>query len=184
VANPGGKVKELEKRFRFSDTFANRVALADAYLQNNVYDKAIELYEPGLTGIFHDNEHVIKQLIVAYYHTKQYDKIVQVAPKISRSFEFSKTTANLYYALALDKIGYAEKAEKEFANMNHRFSHYEARYYYGEFLIRQHKLQDAALVLHEIVEEAQHMTRQEKGNSKVWIDKAEAAWKSVMNQYT
>src|SRR5438045_1062417 len=45
VLNPGGSVRKLEENLRFSDTFANRVALADAYLSINNTDRAIELYE-------------------------------------------------------------------------------------------------------------------------------------------
>lgn len=32
VFNPGGRIKKLEDNLRFSDTFNNRVMLADAYL--------------------------------------------------------------------------------------------------------------------------------------------------------
>src|SRR5882762_10969040 len=32
VFNPSGKIKKLEDNLRFADTFANKVALADAYL--------------------------------------------------------------------------------------------------------------------------------------------------------
>ncbi len=182
IANPGGRINDLEKRFKFSDTFTNRVALADAYLQNGANEKAIELYEPGLTGVFHDNEHVVKQLIQAYYNLGQYDKIVAIAPKVSRSFEFSKHRANLLYALALQQLGNNTQAEKEFNAMNHRFSNYEARYCYGDFLLKQHRKEDAALIFHDIVDEAQHMTRKEKGDSKTWIDKAEKEWSRIMNE--
>ena len=182
IANPGGRINELEKRFKFSDTFANRVALADAYLASNANEKAIALYEPALTGVFDDNEHVVKQLIQAYYNLGQYGKIVAIAPKVTKTFDFSKHRANLLYALALQELGKSAEAEKEFNAMNHRFSNYEARYCYGNFLLKQKRKEDAALVFHEIVDEAQHMSRKEKGSSKVWIDKAEREWSTIMNE--
>lgn len=66
LVNPGGRIKELEKKFQFSGTFANRVALADAYLAKGMNENAIELYEPALTGLFENNEHVLEKLIHAY----------------------------------------------------------------------------------------------------------------------
>lgn len=32
AVNPGGRVRKLEQKLRFADTFENRVALADGYL--------------------------------------------------------------------------------------------------------------------------------------------------------
>lgn len=182
IANPSGKINELEKRFKFSDTFTNRVALADAYLDNGLNEKAIELYEPALTGVFIDNEHVIKQLIIAYYNLGQFQKVTDIAPKILKSFDFSKSRANLLYALSLLEIGDFVKAEKEFIAMNHRFSNYEARYYYGDFLMKQCRKEDAALIFHDIVDESQHLSRKEKGNSKIWIDKSQKTWDVLMNE--
>lgn len=182
IANPTGRITELEKRFKFSDTFTNRVALADAYLENGLNEKAIELYEPALSGVFIDNEHVIKQLIIGYYNLKQYKKVTDIAPKILKSFDFSKSRANLLYALSLLETGDLAKAEKEFEAMNHRFSNYEARFYYGDFLVKQNRKEDAALIFHDIVDESQHLSRKEKGDSKIWIDKSKKIWDSLMNE--
>src|SRR5476649_2757923 len=50
IFNPGGKIKKLEDELRFTDTFTNRIKLADAYLDAGLTDKAIELYATSLTG--------------------------------------------------------------------------------------------------------------------------------------
>lgn len=70
ILNPGGSVRRLEENLRFSDTFANRIALADAYLATGNTDRAIGLYESSLTGNFTENEHVLNQLTIAYYQKK------------------------------------------------------------------------------------------------------------------
>ena len=44
VFNPSGKIKKLQDNLRFTDTFNNRMALADAYMHVGQFDKAIELY--------------------------------------------------------------------------------------------------------------------------------------------
>lgn len=172
LVNPTGKIKELEKKFLFTDTFANRVALADAYIDKALYQKAIDLYEPALKGLFENNEHVIEQLIFAYYKLERFHDAAKLAPRISKKLNFTKTRANLLYALSLEKIGEVSSAESEFKRMNHRFSNYESRYNYGEFLVRSNRIEEADEVFASIVNEGKHMSRKEKGYSKVWIDKA------------
>ena len=181
IVNPGGKLKELEKTFQFSDTFTNRVALADAYLAINQFDKAISLYEPALQGVFNDNEHVVKQLITAYYQVGRFEDINRIAPRIRKSVNFSKSHSNLLFAKALDKAGQLQLAEDEYRAMNHRYANYEARYEYGEFLLRHKRPEDAAFQFKDIIDEGEHMNRREKANEKIWLEKARMEWEKLMN---
>ncbi len=181
IVNPTGRIKALEEQFKFSNTFANRVALADAYFAGGKLEKAVELYEQGLTGLFEDNEHVISQLIQAYYQFEQYEKILSIAPRISKAIEFPKSRACLLYALSLAKAGQTKEAETFFLKLNNRYANYEARYLYGEFLINNQRKEEAALVLHEIIEESQNLNRREKAASKEWIEKATSTWHAIMS---
>lgn len=171
VINPGGRLKTLEKNFNFSDTLTNRIALADSYLERNQNEKAIALYEPVLDGLYHDNEHVIKHLAEAYYNVGRIEDVIRIIPKATRSLTFSSSRANLIYAFALEKTGQNNLAEKEYKGMNHRFSNYEARYYYIRYLINASRLDDAKSLVQTILNEDSHMNRREKGDSKIWIDK-------------
>ncbi|HXB42189.1 MAG TPA: tetratricopeptide repeat protein [Bacteroidia bacterium] len=180
LVNPGGRIKDLEKKFTFSDTHANRVALADAYLESGLYEKAAELYEPTLKGMFYDNEHVVKQLIIAYHHLGKPEKLIEIAPRIKNVVDFSTSKSNLLYALALEQTGKFDLAEKEYKAMNHRFSNYEARYQYGDFLLHLNRKEDAALIFNDMVEEAEQMNRKEKGNNTIWIDKAKTELKRIL----
>lgn len=173
LVNPNGQIKDLEKKFNFSSTFANRVALADAYLSRGAFDRAIELYEPALTGIFDQNEAVIKSLIYAYYRVGRFEDAVRLAPKVANTLDFTKSPANLYFALSLEQIGQIDEAEKEFKKMNQRFSNYEARCAYGDFLVRNGKIEAAITVFQTIVGEAQHMAGREKRSIKAWTAKAQ-----------
>ncbi len=55
VINPSQKVKDLEKQLRFSESFENRVKLADAYLDEKIHEKAIEHYDTALRDNFKDD---------------------------------------------------------------------------------------------------------------------------------
>ncbi|HLP12906.1 MAG TPA: hypothetical protein VK177_13305 [Flavobacteriales bacterium] len=181
IVNPTGKVKRLERNFQFSNTFANRIALADAYLEIGWHEKAIEMYEPALEGTFAADEHTVKQAIRAYYHVGNFEGIARIAPRISKSPNFSSSDSNLYYAFALEKMGKLAEAEREFKNMEHRFSNYEARYHYGCFLLRLNRKEDALAVFGEVVDEAAHMTWKEKKVGRVWINKCQEEFDKLVD---
>lgn len=179
VFNPGGRIKKLEEQLRFSDTFNNRVTLADAYLATGETEKAIELYENSLTGAFTENEHVLMQLSIAYFETKQYDKVIAITKKIYRLPQFPKSKAHIIYALSLEQTGNSEQAEKEFRSMKVRFSYFESRYEYGLFLERANRSDEAKKVFADIVDESTQLSPREKRNNREWINKAKEELKKV-----
>src|ERR1700712_2375561 len=120
VFNPSGKIKSLQENLRFTDTFNNRMLLADALLEAGQTDKAIDLYEKSLTGNFADNEQANMQLIIAYYNKKRYEDIVRIAKKIYSLPQFKLSRAHMMYAIALGYTGNNELAEKEFNMMKGR----------------------------------------------------------------
>ena len=179
VINPSGKIKKMEDELRFTDTFANKVKLADAYLASGQTTKAINLYESSLNGAFSENEHVLAQLIIAYYQEGQFDKIPPVVKKIYNLTQFTRSKAHLIYAKALENLGEVEAAENEFKKMKGRFSYYEARYEYGLFLIRNNRRQEAFEILNEILNEEPHLSRMEKNANRVWFSKTREEVKSL-----
>lgn len=172
VFNPGGSIRKLEEQLRFSDTFHNRVALADGYLAAGNTNEAIALYEQSLTGVFTENEHVLKQLIVAYYNVGRYADILPLAKKIYASPQFAKSRVHILYAMALEQTGKQEEAEKEFKTMNGRFAYFEARYQYTLFLLKAGRYDEAKQLLEAIVYEGGHLSSRERRANQAWINKA------------
>lgn len=172
VLNPGGKIKKLEDNLRFTDTFANKITLADAYLEAGYIEKAIDLYEGSLTGAFVDNEHVLSQLMVAYFGQERYGDVIKIALKIKGSAKFAGSKSHLLYAEALEYTGKTEQAEAEFKSMKGRYSNFEQRYRYGQFLIRAGKDEEARKLYAEIIEEVPHLSSMEKRAASAWISKS------------
>lgn len=181
VLNPGGNVKRLEENLRFADTFANRVALADAYLHTGKVDRAIELYESSLTDLFDENEHVIAQLIVAYYMKERYADIIPLAKKIYNRPQFARSRIHTLYAIALDYAGQPAEAEKEFKKMNGKYSYFEARYHYGLFLRRAGRADEAQQTFTAILEEESHLTPRERRYNREWFGKVKEEVKKAGN---
>lgn len=172
VLNPGGKLKKLEDELRFTDTFANKVKLADAYLAAGYIDKAIDLYMASLTGAFAENEHVMAQLVIAYYQEQRYAEAIALAKKLYKLPQFPRSKAHMCYALSLEGIGDMEAAETEFKAMRGRYSYFEPRYQYGLFLVRQGRDNDAYTIFSEMLDEERHLGSMEKKANRVWLAKA------------
>ena len=172
MINPSGSIKKLEDNLRFSDTFQNRVSLADAYLMNGQHEKAIDLYESSLNGVFSENEYVLSQLVLAYKQRKRYSDIIHCAEKIYSRPQFQRSKAHIFYAVALAETGLNEKAEKEFIKMNTRFSNFEARFYYSQFLESHDRKEEAKNILLDIVDEFPRLTHVERRENREWFSKA------------
>lgn len=172
VFNPGASIKKLEQQLRFSDTFHNRIALADAYLAKGFTNDAIALYEQSLTGVFTENEHVIKQLIIAYANVNRFADILPLSKRIYNSPQFAKSKVHVVYALALEHAGNKEQAEKEFKLMNSRFAYFEARYQYALFLSRNGRKEEAVQLLDDMVAESTQLSSRERRFNGLWISQA------------
>lgn len=179
VLNPGGQISKLEERLRFSDTFNNRIALADAYLANGQTEKAVKIYEASLTGAFTENEHVRGQLALAYFATKRYEDVVSIASKIVQLPQFNRSKVHLNYALSLAYCGEEEKAEKEFKLMNGQFANYEARYNYGIFLEKAERKEEAIQQFNQILHESTHLSPREKASYREWFQQSREALKKL-----
>lgn len=172
VLNPGGKIKKLENNLRFSDTFNNRIALADACLAGGQTQRAIDLYESSLTGNFTENEHVLSQLVIAYSRQKRYEELVSTAKKIHTLPQFQRSHAHILYAMALEQNGNHEMAETEFKKMKGKFANFEARYQYSCFLVRAGRSEEARQLLTEMSGEFTHLSPPEKRNNRKWFNLA------------
>jgi hypothetical protein len=169
---PRVSIKRLEENLRFTDTFNNRIMLADTYLASGQTDNAIELYESSLTGAFTENEHVLMQLIHAYYAKGLYEKVIPIAKKIYSRPQFIRSGTHMLYAMSMGYAGNVEQAEQEFKKMKARFSYYEARYQYGLFLQRENRSEDARQIFLDIADEAPHLGSRERRFNRTWINLA------------
>lgn len=159
IINPTKKVKDLEKQLQFSETYQNRVNLADAYLEIKDYNKAINHYLKALDDDFENDLYVIKQLTEAYFKAENYDKVIVYAEKIKSKSEFKKSRSQFLYGLALEKVGQFEEAEVHLKAIDIRYSFYNERLVFAKFLINRNKINEAKLVLNEIFNESKHMTK-------------------------
>ena len=162
IINPTKKIKDLEKRLEFSESYQNRVNLADAYLGIKDYNNAISNYLEALEDNFQNDLYVIKQLIEAYFNIEDYKQVVFYAEKIKDASEFKKSRSQFLYGLALEKLDMFEDAETNLRAIDIRYSFYNERLVLAKFLISRNKETEAKEILEDIQTESQHMTKPNK----------------------
>ncbi len=165
IINPTKKVKELYKKLEFSDTFQNKVNLADAYFEIKDYNSAISYYEEAKDTLFSTDFYVTSQLMEAYFYLKKYKKVIACYEELRTGKEKIKAKNQLQYGLALDKLGKESLAEEELKKVNISFSNYEERLSFAEFLMDKNRNEEAKNILKEILEESKHFT---KDNSRIY----------------
>lgn len=179
VVASGANIRKLEEELRFTDTFANRVKLADAYLAGGQTEKAVGLYKASLTGAFSENEHVMQQLIVAYSALEQYDLVIPLAKRLYKLPQFVRSRSHLLYAQALENLGQTDQAETEFKAMKGRYSYFEQRYEYGLFLMRQEREEEAWEIFTDMLNEEPHLSPIERKSNRIWFSKTKEELRKI-----
>ncbi|MFD0862599.1 tetratricopeptide repeat protein [Sungkyunkwania multivorans] len=170
--NPSKKVLDLEKKVQFADTFENRVALGDAYLSSEMYEKAATTYLSVLKGTFENDFYVVEQLISAYYLQEKDQEVIQMASRVKEHKEFRKSNAQFLYGLSLARVGNLDEAFEALEGLNVRYSNYEERVALAMLYEEHGRNDEAKEIYQEIVSESENMQRPGYRTNKKWIEKA------------
>jgi len=101
IINPTKKINDLQKLLQFSETFQNKINLADAYLENKDFKNAILYYKKALEGSFRNDSHTINKLLICHFYSNNFDKVIECAKKINLDKDFQNSI--YFYGLALEK---------------------------------------------------------------------------------
>ncbi|WP_350287792.1 hypothetical protein [uncultured Croceitalea sp.] len=160
VINPSKKIKDLEKKLKFSESFENRVALADALLAENMYSEAIAHYESSLKDVFKNDFYVLSKLQEAHYFSSAFEMSITYAERIKQHVDFKKSRAAFLYGMAFEKIGEIKEAEKLLRQFDAPYNYFMERLELARFLVRNDKNEDALVVYRELVSESESMSKQ------------------------
>jgi hypothetical protein len=171
IINPTKKIKELETALEFSNTFQNKINLANAYSKNKEYKKAILQYEEALESNFKNDPYTLNKLIICYFETQNYDKVITYSQKINLEKDFKETI--FFYGLALEQKGNFKEAEIQLRKIDKRYSNYNERLEFSKFLIRRKNKAAAKEVLNDVVSEIASMTKANSRKYRSVISEAE-----------
>lgn len=179
IINPTKKITDLEARLQFSETFQNRVNLADAYYENKDFASATKHYQASLKDNFQNDFYVVKQVVSSYFELNDYENVLLYSEKVKNNPEFENSVSQFLYGLALDKVGRTDKAEIELRKIDTRYSNYNERLILAEFLLEKGKKDDAKEILQEISIESQHMNKDNKRIYRETITQVEKLLKEI-----
>lgn len=162
VINPTKKIKDLEAKVAFADTFQSRVDLADAQLEMEDFDNAIINYKEALSGSHNKDYYATSQILIAYYQKEAYEDVIAMAQIIKDKADFETSKAQFLYGLSLSKVGKEEEAEAILKKIDKRYSHYEERRMLAQFYKDANKTAEAKELLEELIAEGEYMTKTNK----------------------
>lgn len=163
------KVKVLEGKLEFADTYLNRVNLAEAYLEANNYTSAIEHYRIALEDKTQNDFYVKAHLIKSYYYIKDYNEVIALSDGLESHKEYEKSEIPFLYGMALAEKDRTAEAEEQLKIMDWPYSNYNERVAFAKFLLRIDKINDAKELLEELYMEMQNMTTMNKRIYKTTI---------------
>ncbi|MEN8886879.1 MAG: hypothetical protein ABF246_10845 [Winogradskyella sp.] len=159
IINPTKKIKDLEKKIEFSDTYTNRIELADAHVQNNDMPNAIVNYKKTLEDKDQNALYAKQRLVLCYFQLKDYVGVLEHAEAIKDKNEFKGSKQQFCYGLALNELGKLDEAEVELKQIDRPFSNYDERLELAKFYLESSRTSEAKTLLQDISEESHHMTK-------------------------
>lgn len=172
VINPSKKILDLERKLKFSKTFENQVALADAYLLESRYDLAIENYQASLRDVFKDDFYVLSKLQEAYYFSSRFESSITFAERIKDNTAFKKSRAAFLFGMALEKTENITEAEVWLKTFDAPYNYFMERLELARFYLRNDKIQNAKAVYQDIKNESENMSKQSFKINRSVIKKA------------
>ena len=160
------KTRKLEKELNFSDTFANKMTLADEYFRKGNLDNAIQIYESCLEGNHKTDKTLLTKLINAKYQQKDYEGVIQYGEPILEDRTFHKSDEIIYVAWAHHELGQHKKAQLLFEITDIRFSNYWQRLEYAKYLNLVGNRAAAKNKLEGLMEEIDSMSSYEQRHKK------------------
>ncbi len=163
------EIQKLEKENRFADTIANKLKLANAYLDRNRFNEAIDLFQSCLTGNATNDPGIKMSLLKAYFLNEEYSEAVSIGNELKDFKAFQQAEERVAYAWSLYYSDEIELAQENFQVMDCNFTNYMHRLEFARFLDKIQRTMLAKVKLEEILEEIDHMDNFEKKNKKAVI---------------
>lgn len=159
VVTPSKRIANLEQKVAFSDTFQNRINLADAYLKSDNLPQAETAYKEALQGSHKDDFYANTQYIIALFNQEKFEEVIDVVQNIKSKADFNNSKSEFLYGLSLSQVGEIEKAEEMLSKINQRYSNYEERLALSKFYIKHDKKDKALEVLEELQSEYENLLK-------------------------
>ncbi|MGA2708304.1 MAG: tetratricopeptide repeat protein [Steroidobacteraceae bacterium] len=156
IIDPDRDLRRASAEVEISGNVDARRRLADELIDRGQYDRAIEVYGGGLTGIFEHDPTLLLGIARAQFAKQDYAAARTTLQRLAEhNREFKSADCRLLYARTLEAVGALEESEREYAAVAPVFPGAEARLRYGLLLKRRGKIEESRRVLKDLLESAE-----------------------------
>jgi hypothetical protein len=173
IIDPNRGLRQANAEVEISGNVDARRRLADELMARGQYERAIEVYGGGLTGIFEHDPALLLGLAKAQFAQRDFPAARITLQRLAdQNPDFKSTDARLLYARTLEAVGALEESEREYATIAPAFPGAEARLRYGLLLKRRGKTDEARRVLKDLLDSAEIGPRHYRKAQAEWLQQA------------
>lgn len=169
------RIEQLEKQLQYSDTIANKIALADEHLNVGNYTTAFEMYKSCLKGLYKDDTELLMKIVKSSYLTENYKTTIVCGERLGDRMEFKNSEEKMALAWAYYREGKVEQAAATFEELDARFSNYKHRYEYAMFLKEEGDTAASKAKLEEVIDEINAIQGPSRKNFTTTLKEAKIA---------
>lgn len=176
VVDPGRTYRKLHEDARLVDSAEAKRALADECVRKGRYDEAIEHYRAAMTGIHLEDPALSFALSDALLEAGQLqDTVTELKRLEAMDNRYKPLDRQLMNARALEGLGEAKLAEKEYRAVMNIHPGPEAKVRFAHLLYTQGRTEEARELLQGIVDQSKRLPAHARRMNKYWIDQARTA---------
>lgn len=169
--DPGKDLRLRREALERSDTVGNRIALAQEYLKQKMFDEAIPLYENSLTGMYRSDPALLLGLATALAEARRFGRAREVLDSLYElNPGYANAAAHLLYARLLAELGETGRALAEYATLLETVGGAEAQCRYALLLKREGREAEARPLFEGILRDAKGANRHSQRLNREWID--------------
>jgi hypothetical protein len=173
MIDPDRNLRRASAEVEISGNVDARRRLAEELLERGQFDAAAEIYLGGLKGIFEHDPTLLMGLARAQFGRKDFAAARTTLERLRQNNpDFKSMDADLLYARTLDALDALEEAERAYAEVAAGYPGAEARLRYALLLKRRGKVEEAQLILKDLLDSAKLGPAHYRRAQGQWLDLA------------
>lgn len=170
MVKPGRRLQYWMDQVEITPSVHNKKELAREYINSGQFDRALELYNQCLEGIYKDDRTVIEGICCAYYFQGDYENAESWLLRLKEIRNNAHDNDfDLLYARVLEHRGKTEDALDAYASLIRKFTGEEARCRYASLLKQCGKVREAREIYQDVLKHARLNAKYYKKTQKQWI---------------
>jgi hypothetical protein len=173
VLDPDRDLRRAATEVEVSGNVDARRRLAEELCERGQFEKAVEVYQGGLKGIFEHDPALLLGLAQAQFGMRAYDAARATLERLRQHNPgLNPSQAGLLYARTLEEQGALEEAERVYAEVAPAYPGAEARLRHALLLKRRGNLDEARRILKDLLDGAKLGPAHYRRAQAQWLDLA------------